>query len=75
MIERIVVRTSQGFDVIEGTRLTDKPVSRAEADRIARGAALPERKPPAAAASQPQPIDLRVARWESCGGSAGFTVR
>jgi hypothetical protein len=63
-MERIVVRTSQGYDVLEGRRLTAVPVDRATADRIARG--LP---PP------PQPLDLRAKAWEGAGGGCGFEIR
>jgi hypothetical protein len=33
--ERIVVRTAQGYDVLEGCRLNDEPLTRAAADRLA----------------------------------------
>ena len=53
MSERIIIRHAQGFDVIEGHRLNREPLSRAEADRLAREAAakapeLPPRVNPAA---------------------------
>ena len=35
MTDRIIIRTAQGFDVIEGHRLNREPLSRAEADRLA----------------------------------------
>jgi hypothetical protein len=40
--ERIVVRTAQGYDVLEGRRLNDEPLDRAAADRLAqRGVRVP----------------------------------
>jgi hypothetical protein len=36
-MERIIVRTAAGFDVVAGRRLNDKPLDRAAADRLAKG--------------------------------------
>jgi hypothetical protein len=44
-MDRFVTRTAQGFDVIEGHLLNDRPLSRAEADRLAKGSPEPRRKP------------------------------
>jgi hypothetical protein len=49
-MERIIIRTAAGFDVIAGERLNDKPLDRAAADRLAKGS------PATTAASPPSPL-------------------
>jgi hypothetical protein len=77
------------FAVIAGRRLNDEPLTRAEADRLAKSSPAkapragvevspppPKRKPAAASAPRPAPaVDLRAEPWLSAGGSAGFTIR
>jgi hypothetical protein len=73
---RFIIRTSQGFHVIEGRKLNMSPVSRAIADRLV---AMPAPKPivhaPAPApAPAPGLPDLRATRADQAGGSAGFHI-
>jgi len=74
------------FAVIAGHKLNDTPLTKAEADRLARASTAPptstppkpQRKPAPAVQSAPQPapaVDLRAEPWLSAGGSAGFTIR
>jgi hypothetical protein len=88
-MERLVVQVAPGkFDVIEGRQLNDRPLTRAEADRLAKGssvsAAPPHEKgasqgpPLPAAQSTPQPapaVDLRATGWDQAGGSCGFRIK
>jgi hypothetical protein len=71
MADRHVVHIGGGkYCVIAGRKLNDAPVSRAEADRLAKGL------PPAAAPATARPMpDQRPERWHNAGGSAGFTIK
>jgi hypothetical protein len=85
MIEdRFVVCIGEGkFAVIAGRRLNDKPLSRVEADRLAKSpvSAAPPSAPEPASPPEPPPtqpapaVDLRAEPWTSRGGSAGFRIK
>jgi hypothetical protein len=46
-MDRIIIRTAHGFDVIEGRRLNTEPLSRVEADRLAHEPVKAAAKAPA----------------------------
>jgi hypothetical protein len=88
MADRFVTRTAQGFDVIEGVMLNSEPLTRGEADRLAREPVAtanapeapsppPQTAPPVTnVTGEPQPaVDLRAEPWLSAGGSAGFRIK
>jgi hypothetical protein len=74
VVERFIIRTSQGFDVLEGRRLNRAPLSRSVADRLA--APPPPRPMVRAPAPAPAPglPDLRPTAWDAAGGSVGFHI-